>query len=477
MKTSLSRAATLAAVWSCILAWGGATPRSASAVCSDGIIDTGEVCDDGNLEDGDCCSSSCLAEAAGGACADDGELCTRDVCNGTGSCVHDASPLTSCLVAPKGKLQITNDANDAKDKLILQMQNAPGLTPADLGDPTSTDPYRACIFGPQELLLSADLAPGRTCDGKPCWVETTAGYTYKDKTAAQDGITLLALKANAKPKTKIDAKGRGAKLADAPLPFPAPVMAQIVNGATGQCFETYFLEPTAVKRNTATQYDAKAAAPGFEIPGITDVIRQENLAPGTPSPNVEVSRGAAPPSGPDPTKVNVQSVTYGGSGCPQGTVATSLGDDRSGFTLLFDGFVASKGPEIPLTEATKTCQVNLHLEVPQGWQYSIGTIDHRGVVSLPKKMKATQQVTYYFDGDGELTSADTTFAGPVSKDYLIRDTLPFSSVAWSSCDQVRPLTITTQLQLRGGTETGSISTETMDGKIAFVLGLRWRQCP
>ncbi|MCC6849038.1 MAG: DUF4360 domain-containing protein [Deltaproteobacteria bacterium] len=470
-----ARAATLAAALTCVLAYGASIPSRASAACSDGVLDPGEACDDGNRLDGDCCSSACSWEAAGSACGDDGERCTRDVCDGAGACVHDASPLTTCLVAPKGKLQISNDADDAKDKLILQMQNAPGLTPADFGDPTSSDGYRACLFGPDGLLMSAEISPGGTCEGKPCWAETTGGYTYKDKNATQDGLTLLALKASAKPKTKINAMGRGANLADAPLPFPAPVMAQIVNGSTGQCFETYFLEPAAVKRNTATDYDAKAAAPGFEIPGIADVIRQDDLAPGTPSPNGEEPRAAA--SGPDPTKVFVDSVTYAGNGCPDGSIVASLTPDRSGFVLLVDGFAASRGPGVPPTEATKSCQVNLDLKLPQGWQYSIGTIDHRGTVAIPKKMKATQRATYYFEGDGAFASADTTFAGPADKRYLIRDTLPFSSVSWSSCDERRPLTITTELHLKGGTEAGAISADTIDGKIAFVLGLRWRRCP
>src|SRR4030095_16679172 len=111
--------------------------------------------------------------------------------------------------------------------------------------------------------------------------------------------------------------------------------------------------------------------------------------------------------------------------------------DRTGFTLQFDQFVASKGPGVSAADAVKTCQLDLNLNVPQGWQYSIGTIDYRGVVNLPKRMKATQQASYAFEGDLEIVSADTTFVGPIAKDYLIRDTLPFSTVVWSSCDVVR----------------------------------------
>ena len=444
----------------------------AFAACGDGVVDAGEACDD----TGGCCTSECTYAPKGTSCPDDGELCTRDLCDAAGTCLHDGTPLDSCLVAPKGKLQILNDPDDSKDKLSLQMQNAPGVSPEDFGSPTTTDTYHACIFGPTSLLMEAEVGPGGTCDGKPCWAETTTGFTYKDKSGTRDGITVLALKASAKPKTKITAKGRGAALDDPALPFPNVVMAQIVNGQTGQCFETYVLEQSAVKNNTATQYDAKSAAPGFEVPGLSQVIRQDNLSPSTPL-LTDDDTPRAPVLGPDPKKVYVESITYDGTGCPAGSVAQAFNAERTVFTLEYDAFVASKGPGVPLDEATKRCQVNLDLKIPQGWQYSVATVDHRGAMQLPRKMKATQRSTYYFEGDGALATADTVYAGPVTKEYLIRDTLPFSTVVWSSCDKVRPLTITTELELRGGIEAGQITHDSTDGRNVTVLALQWQPCP
>lgn len=454
-----------------------AAPTVARAACGDGVVEADEQCDDGNVADGDCCSAACQYETAGSACADDGEFCTRDICDGAGACIHDGTPLDSCLVAPKGKLQIVDDDNDAKNKLNLQMQNAPGVSPEDFGSPTTSDPYHACIFGPDSLLMQAEVAPGGSCDGKPCWAETTTGFTYKDKSGSRDGITALKLKASAKPKTKIDAKGKGAGLNAPALPFPDAVMAQIVNAKTGQCFETYFLEPLAVKKNSSTHYDAKAAAPGFEVPGLSKVIRQDRLPTGTVSVSEagDEPRGL-PPVGPDPTKVSIESIAFDGSGCPEGSVAQSLSSDRTSFALLFDQFVASKGPGVPAEQAHRQCQMSLSLKLPQGWQYSVATIEYRGYVQLPRKMKATQRTTYYFEGDGDFASVHSTYAGARAEDYLIRDTLPFSTVVWSSCDKVRPLTITTELEVKGGTDPGHITADTIDGRNAFVLGLHWKPC-
>lgn len=62
-----------------------ATPQPS---CGDGIVSAGETCDDGNTNDGDCCNSTCGFDAAGTACAGDGNACTDDRCDGAGTCTH-----------------------------------------------------------------------------------------------------------------------------------------------------------------------------------------------------------------------------------------------------------------------------------------------------------------------------------------------------------------------------------------------------
>ena len=57
-------------------------------LCGNGRADAGEACDDGNTADGDCCTAACAVVAAGAACPDDGNVCTNDVCNGAGVCLH-----------------------------------------------------------------------------------------------------------------------------------------------------------------------------------------------------------------------------------------------------------------------------------------------------------------------------------------------------------------------------------------------------
>ena len=52
--------------------------------CGNGVIDPLENCELGNV----CCSARCRPLPAGTACADDGNDCTHDVCDATGTCTH-----------------------------------------------------------------------------------------------------------------------------------------------------------------------------------------------------------------------------------------------------------------------------------------------------------------------------------------------------------------------------------------------------
>ena len=85
---------------------------------------------------------------------------------------------------------------------------------------------------------------------------------------------------------------------------------------------------------------------------------------------------------PDPTQVWVDSVTYGGTGCPQGTASISLAPDRKSFTVMLDAYVATTGPGFTITDARKNCQLNISLHYPGGFQWSVYSSDYRGYVEL-----------------------------------------------------------------------------------------------
>lgn len=78
------------------------------------------------------------------------------------------------------------------------------------------------------------------------------------------------------------------------------------------------------------------------------------------------------------------------------------------FTLIFDQFVASIGPGVAVTENRKNCQLNVDLQYPGGFQYSILSTTYRGYVDVDKGVTARQQATYYFSGRKHLSDSVKT---------------------------------------------------------------------
>ncbi|PNS16198.1 hypothetical protein CAC42_1961 [Sphaceloma murrayae] len=181
---------------------------------------------------------------------------------------------------------------------------------------------------------------------------------------------------------------------------------------------------------------------------------------------------------PDPTQVQITGLTYGGTGCPQGTVASVISADRTYMTLIFDSYVASYGPDVAITENRKNCQLNVGLRYPGGFQYSLFSADYRGYAALDKGVTGTQKSTYYFSGQTQQTSTQTDFYGPISKDYLINDKAESTSVIWSPCGAEGLLNINSQVRLTSTDKkaTGVLTTDSVDTKFKQILYLQWKKC-
>jgi len=206
-------------------------------------------------------------------------------------------------------------------------------------------------------------------------------------------------------------------------------------------------------------------------------------APAADGPILGISVGAGATASatataiqPNPTQVYINGITYGGTGCPQGSVGSFISADKQTFTLIFDEMVASSGPGTTITDQRKNCQLNIDLQYPSGFQYSVLNTDFRGYAYLPKATDTgVQQATYYFSGSSAQASTSTTFKGPTDGDYSVTDAIPFTSTIWSPCGAALPLNINTQVRLTG-TDASQLTQDSADGKVTFVVGVQWQKC-
>jgi hypothetical protein len=99
-----------------------------------------------------------------------------------------------------------------------------------------------------------------------------------------------------------------------------------------------------------------------------------------------------------PVYARIASVTYAGPGCPSGTASLSISDNLTVMTAIFSEFsIQTYGA---VSEVT-SCQVNIDLDFPSGWSYTVTGVVQRGHATLGANITATVGVLFYFSGSGE----------------------------------------------------------------------------
>jgi hypothetical protein len=180
---------------------------------------------------------------------------------------------------------------------------------------------------------------------------------------------------------------------------------------------------------------------------------------------------------PNRNEVSIRQITVNGSGCPPGSVASAISEDLKSFTLLFSEFIASSGPGVTAPDNRKNCLLNVDIRYPQGWSYSVATIDYRGFVSVPRGVTAVQRSTYYFSGQTQQATITSRWVGPRSDDYLVRNQVPISQIVWSKCGVTERGNINTQIRLEGDlTKSAQMTVDSIDGTLKQIYGIQWRRC-
>ena len=180
-----------------------------------------------------------------------------------------------------------------------------------------------------------------------------------------------------------------------------------------------------------------------------------------------------------PEWVTIEDVQYNGSGCPIGSVAENISEDKLAFTLAFSEYVAEAGPGIPISASRKNCQIIVSMKYPQGWSWSVVSFDYRGYAFLDRNIEGTQKVSYYFQGGSDDISLESTLDGPYDDDYHFRDEFDVLSLVWSPCGLERALNLNTQVRInnrRNRRGEGFMTLDSLDGAVVHRYGIQWRRC-
>ncbi|KAF1813109.1 hypothetical protein P152DRAFT_414782 [Eremomyces bilateralis CBS 781.70] len=181
------------------------------------------------------------------------------------------------------------------------------------------------------------------------------------------------------------------------------------------------------------------------------------------------TRSAPPPRG----AVRIRSITYGGNGCPQGSLDWQLSDDQGIIPLIFDDFVAYTGGDAPTTERRKFCQLNIALDIPAGYSFSIWQTGYLGYVALDPGTTGTLSTLYYFSGEQNQNEHKTVFRGPLNKDYTAFNTEPMG--IYSPCGGEVLLNVRSSVAV-SGSGNALMTNDKQSNNFRQFLYLDWRNC-
>ena len=199
-----------------------------------------------------------------------------------------------------------------------------------------------------------------------------------------------------------------------------------------------------------------------------------------------------PPAG----QFGLEALTYRGSGCRSGTVASSITADAQAFTLLFSDYLVDTSPRDG-RPARRACDVDVTMKVPAGWSFTIFGLQIRGYASLESGAIGVQKAASSFGARRPQEVGRVRLEGPYDGDYQLYSKLALNAVEWSRCggrDRTRRFNLKTAITVRpkrgfddhqGDSDNpglgrdlprGMLTVDAIDGALLHRYQIAWRRC-
>jgi len=197
---------------------------------------------------------------------------------------------------------------------------------------------------------------------------------------------------------------------------------------------------------------------------------------------VEVEKRLDTTSAPSPDQIVIKSVSFSGTGCPQGTVSTTLDETGTVVTFGFDSFVTYIGPGSAQSDKSKACQLHLDLKYPGGFQYAVVDAVYHGYARLDAGVTGTFLSTYYFSQNAaQTTTTRSTISGAGwlnGNVYTKEDQVPSTAVIWSPCGANGILNVNNRISLAATNSKASGELSDDDATVSFdqQLHVAWQPC-
>ncbi len=165
----------------------------------------------------------------------------------------------SSLKPERSFLRIRDSSFDDRDSISWALTSGEATIPGDFGDSSDEDDYTLCVYdqasdGTDRLIFSANAPAATQCGRRACWTSGSNGkLTFRNARGEPCGLTDMQLTAGEAGKTKIEARGKGARLSLPALPLNPPVRVQL-RRAGGLCWQTTLAD---IRQNEEGRFAAR----------------------------------------------------------------------------------------------------------------------------------------------------------------------------------------------------------------------------
>jgi hypothetical protein len=208
------------------------------------------------------------------------------------------------------------------------------------------------------------------------------------------------------------------------------------------------------------------------IAGVATLAVLSFSGPAAAGSQASTAAADAPPA----EAITLQVITVNGSGCPAGTASVRTMPDNTGFRISYRDFLARDGVGVEATEFRQNCQVNVQVNIPQGFTFAVASATYRGRASLRSGATALHRTNYYYQGSVENQVADHAFSGPLSGTWFSINATPVTELVYARCGETRNVNINTELRVNSPTGVSWMSLRASDADVDTIVNFSWLKC-
>jgi hypothetical protein len=95
----------------------------------------------------------------------------------------------------------------------------------------------------------------------------------------------------------------------------------------------------------------------------------------------------------------------------------------------------------------KNCQINIRVNVPEGYTYGLARTTYEGYAHLQEGATALHRITTYLQGTTPNAVVNHPFTGPFSDDWQTQYRPAAADIQWSPCGSPRNININAEVRV------------------------------